>query len=295
MIEFARERQTKQTAKVIQKWPQLTELTESNILGSFSWFGMSTKTRLLFAPTLINIGGVLFTPADVARDYLRIKYPKPLRAFGAQLALCRQPRSAPLYAVPGDIENAVYLDLKAAFWSILRIVGWDAEYMPGRFLARRSSMDDFPFAGHKLARNCLVTAGLSSPQRVWSYRRQKIVFLKRGNPLANMVLWALVQDVLAGVASDVVSAGARYVHTDGYICPMDASKDVVDAVFRWGLPLDIRHAGSANIYAPGTYDIGEHIARRPTYARRYTNTIRELPYKTWLRDRFSRLARDLSD
>ena len=261
------------------------------IIGSFSWVGMKSKTRYIQASTAIPVGSLLATPGDVARDYLREKFPKRNRITTDQYQRVTVHRHHPLYAAPCRIDDAVYIDLKAAYWSIIRIVGWDVDYNPGRWLGQGSDMSDFPYDGHKLARNCLATAGLISPQTMWIADEQKLISVKRGNPMANYSLWSLLQDVLNAIASDCVKAGAVYVHTDGYICHRKKAGAIHDIIESWGLESGVKNEGVAQVFTAGTYSIGPKPNRRKIHAVHATRSIMRLVNRDWLFNRFTRFSK----
>lgn len=273
---------------VVGEWPSLTELNEPAFIGSFSWSTSTTKRKIVLRPFANSIYAPLLTPADLARDYLEVKYPKRARISSRQYWDMKNHRTAPLYATPGHLSFGYYVDLKAAYWSILQVIGWDVDYLPGRFLAVRSDVSDFPFPAYKLARNCLVSVGLPGKSTLWT--GEKLVQQKRPNRLINLMLWSCVQDVLNSIAADMVDIGAVYVHTDGYILPEERLEDAFSILDEWGLPGSVRHAGEAKIYGAGLYEMDTHKAKRfHSRVPRITDTIDRSPRK-WLKPRFSRLA-----
>jgi hypothetical protein len=176
--------------------------------------------------------------------------------------LIKNRKHQPLLAEPCTLPNAYYLDIKSAYWQILQLGGYDVDYMPERFLSPRSDVYDFPVPEIKLARNCLVSMGLPSGVNVWipndGFQKKTPKKLS-----VNLVLWAFVQDILHGVAYDMVNrAGAVYVNTDGYIVPDDRMRDADNVFESWGLKATIRHHGKAVIRGAGDYDIADSMGRR---------------------------------
>jgi hypothetical protein len=103
--------------------------------------------------------------------------------------------------------------------------------------------------------------GLPSGVNVWipnvGFQRKKT-----WKPTANLILWGFVQDVLHGVAHDMVSlAGAVYVNTDGYIIPDERMKDAAKVFDSWGLHATIKEWGRAVVRGAGDYDIGGKRSR----------------------------------
>lgn len=270
----------------VDRWPKLFDMQETVMLGSFSWLGMSTKTRWLYRPTSVVIGDKLATPGDIARDYISLKYPKRLRATTKQYRLVMEKRHHPLFAEPSSHEESLYIDLRKAYWTILQAVGYDVDYCPGKWLAAGQTMEDFPFYGDKLVRNCLVSAGMLAGKRIWKADEKKLIVTKENSSRPNMVLWALVQDVLNGIAYDAVNAGAFYVHTDGYITPAPMAYAVIEAIEAWGFPWGVKHNGKSVIYGPGCYDIGEHRHKQKVVRSTAVNAIRVPDRIDWLRQSF---------
>lgn len=284
IYDLQEERAEKTNIMLIDSWFPLQEIDSMTILGSFAWSSPASKRKWVHIKNA-RLDRVWSTPADRARDYLTVnKFHKQRRRVTTQQyeAVIARRRSHPLYAEPCVLEDAVYVDIKSAYWSILSLVGWDVDYNPGRWLGVRSSVSDFPFKDDKLARNSLVSVSLPGTMRVWT--GSKLSFIQRRNPFVNMVLWSLIHDTLHGVASDVIKAGALYCFTDGFICPSDREGAVIDAISAWGLPAGVKERGKAVIRGVGDYDIGTHRSKRPRkYDRAFDNI--EPVHKAWLRRR----------
>lgn len=225
----------------------------------------------------------------MTRDYLDYKYPERLRATAAQRDAVMVHRAFPCLANRVDLDDAAYVDIKSAYWSVILAAGWDVDYYPGRFIGVKSNNEDFPLSWHKGARSGLVTAGLSTPIRVWNGHGLE---WKHGNNVhINYGLWALVMDVLHAIASEVERAGGVYVHTDGYIVPASAIDRTMNIITDWGLVASIKERGPAKIYGVGMYSIGkEHTKRVGGFSPGGFRNI----YPTepqWLKSSFTRFSR----
>lgn len=271
---------------VMDTFPRLRNIHERCICGSFSWTLPDSKRRLIYAPNAVYLDGKVCTPGDIARWYLKVKYPRRLRCSTAQYEEFAKHRHHPLYAIPCMIEDGYYVDCVSAYWSILKVVGWDVEYMPGRLLGVGSLMTDFPFAGNKLARNCLITNGIAMTMKLWDGKEQRLLSMKQGSPKRNLGLWAIVQDVLNGLAVDVIRAGALYVHTDGYICSGQSLPRVMEAIASWGLPAKIKYQGKATIYGSGAYDIDKHVHKQLIAVPQPIDSLCAPNHHEWLRAKF---------
>lgn len=253
MLDRQRERMQGWSVELVDEFPPLTRIPQRVILGSFSWAIPGMKLKLLQRANAVNIGAGYCTPADIARDYITLKYPnRRVRCTRSQYAECVAIRKqTPVYCKPCHLEYGYYVDVKSAYWSIVETVGWDVNYLPGRFLGVNSNNDDFPFPLMKMARNCLVSVGLPGPMRIWT--GEKLVTQNKGSKFVNLILWRLAMDVLNGVARDAIDAGAVYAYTDGFIVPYDKLDAVSDAVSAWGLDVGVKHEGEVHVKAPAGY------------------------------------------
>lgn len=271
-----------------KEFPLLRTMHEPMFLGSFTWTCQQSKWKIIRENAAISTPGGWASPAELARNYVSVKYPKRRRVTTEQYHEVMKPRSQPLLAIPGTYGDCLYLDLKSAYWSIMKIIGWDVEYFPGRWLGVKSDVTDFPFQEYKLARNSLVSVGLVGKANYWT--GEQLVSVRKSNGLVNMVLWSAVQDVLNGIALDMERAGAIYINTDGYIFRRENAPLAYEVAESWGLELGIKEEGAADVLAAGTYSIGMKKNRRiqmikPTYHRK----IAEVD-NAFLRPRIARFA-----
>lgn len=287
------ERAQKKQTDVLKEFPVVYNVNEAVFLGSFSWSWARGDYRIISAGTARYPFGIPQTPAELARDYLTVKFPKPLRAHNRQIADWRDNmRKAPLFAEPCLLNNAVYVDLKSAYWSLLSLFGWNTEYSYKRFWGRGWTCQDFPFFDDKLTRNILVSAGLCTPSLMWTGER--LVNVDSKNRHANLGLWTAVQDVLHFIAREAVTKyEAVYVHTDGYIMPSVCAWDFSDWVASLGLEVGVKHKGQAVIYGVGAYDIGSHkcaVHQQHSRVGEYSNLIeRDHTFMTENLEFFARL------
>lgn len=282
------ERHEKQDISIVDGFPLLVDVRDNVILGSFSWYWMTAKSKSILRNFHLNFDGVITTPSEIARTYLELKY-KRQRATGEQMREFEKARSAPLFAQPHTYEEGVYVDIRSAYWQILQIVGWDADYNPNKWLGRGEPMDDFAYADIKLSRNCLVTAGLPTDTTFWKGNEQVFKRLASHNRTQNLGIWALTMDILHGVAWDAVRAGATYAHTDGYICDAKRLDAVIGAIREWGLEARIKKAGAVQVSGVGCYSFGSEQTRTPKQDHAYDGLL--LPdYYQWLKKRFKFFA-----
>jgi hypothetical protein len=196
--------------------------------------------------------------------------------------------NTPLYCQPCENFEGVYIDVKSAYWQIVKTLGWDIDYCPNRYIGKNSTMDDFPFPENKLARNCMVSCGLPGSINIWTGER--LIVQKKKNKFVNLVLWQAVQDVLHGAASDAVAAGAVYVYTDGYIVDRNKASAVYDALSSWGLEASEKYQGLCTVRNCGDYDIPGHQSKRKLTARTEAFSNLRPTNTTWFRERYRRMA-----
>jgi hypothetical protein len=286
LAKMAHERREKMTPELITHFPSIVDMKTKVILGSFSWTMPFIRRRFIDSANCIDIFGVEQTPTEISRDYLRVVFPDRLRATGAQVEELRKQKTHPLYANPCVIESAAYVDLKSAYWSIMNAVGWNVDYFPNKFLAKGRGVEDFPLPNHKPARNSLVSMGLPSASRIWTGNGFETEHTN--NPNLNLGIYRLVQDVLHTIAWRAIELGAKYVHTDGYILPIEQADNLVYYIGEWGLTAKIKETGRAQIYAAGAYSIGDHKIQRIVHG--YTPHAYIHPEnEKWLLPRFARL------
>jgi hypothetical protein len=276
---------------VLDTFPRLRSINEAVIMGNFSWTLTHSRQRLIQAKNARYVKGEPCTPSDLARRYLDVKFPDVLRCRTSQYQAYQVHRSHPLYARPCLLEQGVYVDIASAYWSILKAIGWNCEYKPVHggntgFLGVGDSMRDFPFAGDKIARNCLVSLGIGRGMRMYS--DGKFTVKKIGNVHRNLGLWCCVQDILNSVAYEMVAlADARYVHTDGYLLPFEQLDTAMSILEAWGLPSRIKRIGRAKVYGTGSYAIGGYSTKRPLYNPVEMRSIRPAEDVDWLKAQFS--------
>jgi hypothetical protein len=287
--ERAAERRSKYHVELVRQMPYLADIAQDVItfLGAFVWTQPAVPMRYMLSQHAIHIGA-WSSPADLARDYLAIKYPRWRgRCRTSQYRqLVQDKRVAPHVAAPCSLPNALYMDMQSAYWQILQVLGWNPEYLPGKYLAVKSDVSDYPFEHIKLSRNTLVSSALPGAMRC--YYAGKYWVKRSGKSRQNLILWAAVQDVLHGIASDMVArAGAVYVNTDGYIIPARRASHAFEIASEWGVALAVKHQGRAVIRNVADYDIGSHKSRLARRSRRTTySNLRQQDIR-WLRKQFS--------
>lgn len=293
MIDRAHNRAEKWRTQLVQELPMPEETGQTAILGIYSMCLMNSRTRLLLEPTAISIDHCKESPAAVARDYLTVEYKRGPFAKSTQIdAIQADLLNPPNYAEPHVFSHGFYIDIRSAYWAIMRVAGWNVDYYPGRWLLPGKPPVTFPFPEHKVARNCLVSSGLIGDVPMWSKERGYFK-VHKGNVFANLQLWRLVQDILNSIAFQAVQAGAIYANTDGFIAPNNTVREKVEAIITdWGLSSRIKAQGSGSVVASGTYCVGPSRSGHLKYRSEPTETPPlKLPrFSSWLQSRFARFS-----
>lgn len=295
MNEVAREKYAGYTVHLIDRWPALSTITVDCIIGSMVITSTSTKQRWLLARDAIPFGDTWVTSADLARIYLNLKYKGVKRRITTPQwkDFYETNRYPPLAALPLSLENAYYVDIRSAYWTILRAVGWDVDYMPDHWLKvkDRCTVNDFPFPQIKMARNCLVSLAADGSRQIRCWDGQKMYFRRGGNALVNKMLWSLVCDVLNNVAYECLQVGAVYSFTDGFIVPEESIHDVEEVISSWGFGTSIKASGVTEIKGAGAYRIGNFITRK--FKKQSGTRISKIRPRCldWLKPRFAFFAR----
>jgi hypothetical protein len=300
LIDRAHARRESFNTVGVGQLPEVGALTETTVLGTYSYTLLSSKSRLIVSPLCIPLDHVIETPSAIARDYLKWKYHRSPRAKHMQIqTLMGGMRGLPGFAKPCRFDHGFYIDIRAAYWSIMTVTGWNVDYWPERWLGAGVPPYDFPFQSadlnEKKARNCLVSCG-TGDQVLMYYPRRPFSENNPGprktrNEIMNWQLWRLVTDVLHAIGGEALNAGAVYVHTDGYIAPTPAIKDKVCQIVKdWGLNPRIDHEGAGEVYSRGTYAIGKHHPAHETAFRHSYDAVLKPRYSSWLQKSFSHFA-----
>lgn len=283
------ERHASKIHYIYSEFPDIREIKTRVYWGVFSWSLPQWKQRYLLKRSTVRIQDFVSSPGDLVRDYLDFYHPKALRCIGSEARIYEEHVSAPLYFRPFTIHEGTYIDIESTYFSILKLVGWNINYLPEQWLIPGRAPLDFPLMGHKGARNYLVSIGLPRPMLVWN--GSKFVEQKGKNVHINRGLWRLVQDILHSIANIAVSLGAQYVHTDGYILPTRNAPALIKAIKDWGLTARVLGDGETFVFGMGNYMVGDKKSKRfsPYAVQKPFSSLREVP-DVWLQKQIQKIA-----
>lgn len=269
----------------------IMDVHEAVYLGDFSLTALAGSNRWLRPSATITPFGFKQSVTEITRDYLSLKYKLPLKIRKAQIEATKDIPPAPLMALPGSYGAGVYIDIKSAYWQIVRAVGWDVEYFPARYIAVGSSHEDAPefLVKQKLFRASMVSMCRTRDAHIYD-GVSKVYPKSMSNPFVNYRLIKLVNDVLNGIAWEISNSifGLWYVNTDGYIVSAADASRTMDIINSWGLEVDVKGEGDVTVWGAGSYRVGSLNTRRPGN-NLAINHLTQIDYN-WLRPRFSRFA-----
>ncbi len=218
---------------------------------------LSERVRfVLHDENSIEHGEWFETPTSTARDYIHINELKPKRLrSGCQY---RDFVQTPDFAEVGArFEDGEYIDIRAAYFSIVNLAGWDLLYAPGRWIAAGRRANDFPFPENRIARNSLVTCGEKKTKMPRVIGGQ-IEMRPAWNELTNLCLITFVSDVLQSIAHLATQAGAVYCNTDGFIAPSyGVARKIEQYISDFGLTSRVKMRGAGVVGGMTSYAIGD--------------------------------------
>lgn len=273
----------------VELLPPAEWMDEYCIISRYAAIGLETRRRFLWNPILVSVNGTKDTPSALARDYLKIKYERgPKWTRNQRLKVETELSKHPLYCRPATFERGFYIDIASAYWSVMVRCGWNVNYYPGRWLGITIPPLDFPFYKDKRARNSLVSVARSNKMTMYNPETKRFFTQKRGNPRANSQLYCLITDTLNAIACEVISAGAVYVFTDGYIAPnLETKYRIMQIIRDWGFTPRIKGEGSGRVTALGSYIVGRYHSRELQKQNAPYKSVKKLWYHKWLRDRMA--------
>ncbi len=255
LVDRAKERHSKNEHIVYSSFPDIRHIRTMIYWGVFSWSIPKYRERWLIKSAAVDVEGYASTPGDIVRDYLDYWHPRPLRCIGAEARMYQTPMSAPLYSTAHTIQNGTYIDISSAYFSIVKMVGWNINYLSEMWVIAGRAPIDFPLADHKGARNYLVSIGRPTPMLIWNGYEFKQKTAR--NVHTNLGLWHLVMEILHSIAAYAIACSAQYVHTDGYIIPTENVGYLLNYIESFGLSARVLGQGEAYVFGIGNYSVGD--------------------------------------
>lgn len=168
----------------------------------------------------------------------------------------------PIYAKPSELTDAVYIDLRSAYYSIVKAY-YPMQYWPLKYfsLPYNREKEDWEDYISKLAKVCTFSMIRSTYRTVYNTKEDSMMTQWRYNVYMNDVA-TFLYDYLQSIASYIIKEfKAIYVHTDGYIVPFSEAEKVLEFLHdHWIGEARIKHAGETEVRGPGAYKIANHTS-----------------------------------
>ena len=206
-----------------------------------------------------NFEGVTDTETSFTRQWLKGHGKRIVRR--AEYWHYRTTR-APLFVSPSIIDDAVYIDIVAAYPSIYKFLGWKTDYIRGRYWGVGAPMS-YPFPMSWKAGRSFVISGARHMQ-YGRYVSNGVVKVKPYiSQLSNPPLVAGVYDVLSMIGRFAQYAlRAAYWNVDGGIIPAPAAEIMMPFLKSIGLEGRIKYEGKAVVLSSGYWAVGGHKTKR---------------------------------
>ena len=244
---------------IVDSMPSPAHLPTGTIYGYYSAF-LPNKYRLIPKAHYIEEGEYHGTQTGLTRHWIKENF-TPRKCRKVELSSLRW-ASAPLYCNPSTFKNGVYIDIKSAYSSIYRVLGWGIDYARGLYLAPSPNPLIYPYPKYKVGRSYVVSG--AKPKGQVTYVRDGILKnITKYNVYSNPSLVSAVLDILSMIARFAVYAcGASYYNTDGAI--MGKGQAIIFGQFlnSLGLEFSIKYSGDVYISNVGSWTIGEKEVRR---------------------------------
>ena len=229
-------------------------LPDGTVYGNYS-YTLPNKLKLIPFSFARHIGDYTETETGFTRIFMKSLPKRRYRKLQHDFMKFSRP---PLYIRPSIIENAVYVDLVAAYPSVYKLIGWEVDYQRGKYLGINDSLE-YPYnASWKVGRSFVVTGALPF-QFSRFVKGGKIEMRRYYSQLANPSFVACVYDVLSMIGKFATYAlDARYFNADGGIMRMEALDTFVSFVESMGLKARVKYMGKAVILSSGYWRVGSH-------------------------------------
>lgn len=244
--------------EVVDCLPKPQDLPDGSIYGYYS-VTLPKGKKLIPYHFIKQVGENLDTETAFTREFLKSLGRRKVRQaeyFGYRLS------RPPLFVRPSIMEDAVYIDLKCAFPSIYKSIGWNTDYIRGQYWGVGDPLI-YPFPMEWKAGRSYVVTGARHIQH-GRYISKGIVKTKPYlSQFSNPPLVAGVYDVLGCIARFAEYAmQGLYWNVDGGIMPLKALDIFIPFVESLGLKAAIKYTGRAVVLSSGYWSIGSHETKR---------------------------------
>lgn len=239
---------------IVDTLPQPRDLPDGSLLGYYS-VTLPNKNKIVPYQYIRDWNGAIDTETSFTRMFLKSLGKRKVR--GEEYRGYRLSRP-PLYIRPGVIEEGVYIDIKQAYPSIYKYLGWQTDYVRGKYWGVGKPLH-YPFPMAWKAGRSYVVSGARHLQYGRYIENGKVKIKKYLSQFSNPPLVSGVYDVLSMVARfSQYALKAYYWNVDGGIFHARAEEILLPFLESIGLTGAIKYRGHSVIMASGYWKVGDH-------------------------------------
>ena len=283
---------TGKPVKIVDFLPEVKTLPNGTRYGIYS---ASTPKRERFVryQAWKEFEGMNETETGFVRHWIG-KMEKP-RARRNQAEGVESARS-PLFCKPSCTEEAVYVDLKSAYQSVYSVLGWNCEYLRGRYMIADSDPLIWPYPKEWKTGRSFVVSGARPRLTGFFVKDGMLKAGKYRSPFSNPSLVCAVYDVLSSVARLAVNVfQATYYNTDGAIIPAKFETKYIETLAAFGLKAETKYKGESIVFNSSYWYVGPHLTVKMSHGGRAAKSqVTNLPVQEktaeWVLEKFARIS-----
>lgn len=238
--------------RVLDALPALENMPNGSIMG-YNTAILPSKVKLIGFPFVRELGEDIDTETGFTRRFMKTL---PRRIIRPDEFLSYQTTRPPMFVKPAILPDAVYIDLRAAYPSIYKNIGWGSDYARGKYWGVSDCLV-YPYNPEWKAGRSFVVTGARHVQFGRYVKDGAIVTKPYKSPFSNPPLVAGVYDVLSTVARFAqYAARAIYWNVDGGIIPFKALEMVKAFALSIGLDAREKYRGDAIVLNGGYWKVG---------------------------------------
>lgn len=264
--------------EIVQYFPSVESVPNNTYLGAWAWTTVAGKKSHKWVKPSVWFPDEGGTVGDIVRQYISANYQWPYRRRNVEDHHRAYWKAYPIPQLFRPFKGqAVYIDLKSAFWQIVQRFGVQPaiKLNPGdpdgkpKYLGY-SYAADFPQAERvKPVRALLNVHGIGTTYTV--KRDDKIQKLPLPTLYKNTDLYAVTVWTLRNIARRARQMGAVYIMSDGFIFPLSREGAFMNYLKSEGWDYAIKAVGYCETYGVGAYAIGDKSTKRTGNGKPYAN------------------------
>lgn len=240
---------------VVDRIPDAKTLPNGAMMGYYSVTIPQVKMKLVPYQYLKEYRGMHETETGFTRQYMRTLPKRKIRKEEYYQYRVTRP---PLYVRPAIVKDAIYVDLKAAYPSIYKKLGWITDYVRMKYWGVGDPLH-YPYPMTWKAGRSFIVSGARHVQYGRHIYNGRIEVKKYMSPFSNPPLVSGVYDVLSMIARFAeYSLHACYWNVDGGIMHRKAADIFLPFIESIGLQASIKYEGKAVVMSSGYWKVGAH-------------------------------------